>query len=77
MVERFNQTIQKMLVKFIAFKKESWQDFLYIDTCMYAYNTARHDSTQSTPFEPMFGRQAVLLIDVRSDAIEVDLYCLQ
>ena len=59
-----------MLVKFIASKKECWQD--YLDTCVYvyAYNTSRHDSTLFTPFEFMFGRQAVLPIDVRSDAIE-------
>ena len=57
-----------MLVKFIASKKESWQD--YLDTCVYAYNTSRHDSSRFTPFELMFGRQAVLPIDIRSDATE-------
>ena len=57
-----------MLVKFIASKKESWQD--YLDTGVYAYNTSRHDSTRFTPFELMFGRQAVLPIGVRSDAVE-------
>ena len=67
-MERFNQTIQKMLVKFITSRKESWQD--YLDTCVYAYNTSHHDSTRFTPFELMFGRQAVLPIDVRSDAVE-------
>ena len=59
-----------MLVKFIVSKKESWQDFL--DTCVYAYNTSCHDSTRFTPFELMFGRQVLLPIDVRSDAVEVD-----
>ena len=69
-MEKFNQTIQKVLVKFITSRKESWQD--YPDTCVYAYNTSHHDSTRFmiTPFELMFGRQAELLIDVRSDAVE-------
>ena len=67
-MERLNQTIQKMLVKFITSRKESWQD--YLDTCVYAYNTSHHDSTRFTPFELMFGRQAVLPIDIRSDAVE-------
>ena len=49
--------------------QENFGDFL--DTCVYAYNTSRHDSTRFTPFELMFGRQAVLPIDVRSDAVEV------
>ena len=57
-----------MLVKFITSRKESWQD--YLDTCVYAYNTSHHDSTRFTPFELMFGRQAVLPTDVRSDAVE-------
>ena len=68
-MERFNQTIQTMLVKFIESKKETWQD--YLDTCVYAYNTSRHDSSKFTPFELMFGRQAVIPIDIRSDASKI------
>lgn len=41
--ERFNQTLQNMLVKYISDKKEQWDQFL--DMCMYAYNTSQHDST--------------------------------
>ena len=61
LVERFNQTIQGMLVKFVA-EKETWED--YLDTCIYAYNTSRHESSLFTPFELMFGRKAVLPIDL-------------
>ena len=39
-----------------------WDDLL--DTCIYAYNTSVHESTSFTPFEVMFGRKAVLPIDV-------------
>ena len=56
-----------MLVKFIGEKKESWED--YLDTCIYAYNTARHESSKFTPFELMFSRKAVLPIDIRSDGM--------
>ena len=59
-----------MLVKFIESKKETWQD--YLDTCVYAYNTSRHDSSKFTPFELMFGRQAVLPVDIRSDASKIE-----
>ena len=51
-----------MLVKFIQSKKSAWNSFL--DTCVFAYNTSRHESTRFTPFELMFGRQATLPIDI-------------
>ena len=51
-----------MLVKFIDSKKESWED--YLDTCVYAYNSAKHESSKFSPFEVMFGRKAVLPVDL-------------
>ena len=62
MDERFNQTLQNMLVKFVSIKKEPWS--AYLDTCVVAYNTSWHESTKFTPFELMFGRKAILPIDV-------------
>ena len=56
-MERFNQTLQNMIVKFIKENKESWDEFL--DTCVFAYNTAEHESSKFTPFELMFSRKAV------------------
>ena len=61
-MERFNQTLQGMLVKFIDKKKESWED--YLDTCIYAYNTSKHKSSKYTPPEVMFGIRAVLPVDL-------------
>ena len=55
-----------MLVKFIGEKKDSWED--YLDTCIYAYNTSKHESSKFTPFELMFSRIAVLPVDIQSDA---------
>jgi hypothetical protein len=60
--ERFNQTLQNMLVKFVCEKKEMWEDFL--STCTYAYNTSRHESSKFTPFEVMFARKAVIPVDL-------------
>ena len=37
---------------------------MYLDTCVYAYNTSRHESTKFTPFELMFGRKAVLPVEI-------------
>ena len=64
LVERFNQTLQGMLVKFIDNKKEQWEE--YLDTCIYAYNTSKHESSKYTPFEVMFGRRAVLPVDLNT-----------
>ena len=38
--ERFSQTLQKMLVKYVASKQELWED--YLDMCVFAYNTSKH-----------------------------------
>ena len=51
-----------MLVKFAASKKNQRDEFL--DMCVYAYNTSRHESTCFIPFELMFGRKATLVIDI-------------
>ena len=50
-----------MLIKFIDSKKDSWED--YLDTCVYAYNLAKHESSKFSPFEVMFGSRAVLPVD--------------
>jgi len=60
--ERFNQTLQSMLVKFVSNKREHWDEFL--DTCTFAYNTSVQESTHFSPFEVMFGRKATLPIDI-------------
>ena len=60
--ERFNQTLQNMLVKYVSSKKTQWST--YLDTCVFAYNTSRHASSRYPPFMLMFGRRAVLPIDV-------------
>lgn len=51
-----------MLVKYVFDKREQWSS--YLDTCVFAYNTSRHESTKYTPFFLMFGRRATLPIDI-------------
>jgi len=53
-----------MIVKFVEDKKEKWED--YLPTCVYAYNTSKHESSKHAPFTVMFGRQAVLPVEVSS-----------
>ena len=54
-----------MLVKLVTNKRDEWDE--YIDSCVYAYNTVEHESTKYTPFELMFGRKAILAIDIDID----------
>lgn len=51
-----------MIIKFTTERKDQWDEFL--DICVFAYNTAKHDSTHYTPFELMFGWKAVLPVDL-------------
>eukprot|EP00731_Ephydatia_muelleri_P004623 Em0002g799a len=60
--ERYNQTLQNMLAKFVSTKQTVWSS--YLDTCTFAYNTSRHESSTYTPFQLMFGRQAILPVDI-------------
>lgn len=52
-----------MFVKYVQDKKEEWEE--YINTCVYAYNTSKHESSKYSPFTVMFGRLAVLPIDLK------------
>ena len=60
--ERFNQTLQTMLSKYVSSEKTTWNH--YVSSCAFAYNTSKHDSTKYTPFQLMFWRQPTLPIDI-------------
>ena len=65
--ERFNQTLQSMLVKAAKNHEHIWDEF--IDESVFAYNKSCHESTHHTPFEIMFGRKALLLVERLSCAV--------
>ncbi len=58
LVERFNQTIQNMLLKACSAEQDDWDDFL--TELVFAYNTSQQKSTKMAPFQVMFGRRSVL-----------------
>ena len=62
MDERWNQTLKRMIAKYAESKKELWDE--YVDSCVFAYNTSSHESSLFSPFEVMFGRKAVILIEL-------------
>ena len=54
LVERYNQTLQRYLVKLVNKEQDNWDE--YIDGVLFAYRTSRHHSTNVTPFELMYCR---------------------
>lgn len=58
LVERFNQTLKKMLIKMTSSEnQDTWDD--YIKEALFAYRTQIQKSLKKTPFEVMFGRKHV------------------
>ena len=60
-VERFNRTLIEMLATLDEPKKSEWSQHTKYLT--HAYNCTRHDTTNFSPFEIMFGRQPRLSVD--------------
>ena len=54
LVERFNQTLQRSLVKFVNTNQTNWDEKL--DGVLFAYRTAPQKSTKVSPFELMYCR---------------------
>ena len=44
--------------------------FIFRETCVFAHNTYKHVSSLYTAFELMFGRRAVISIDVKTEKKE-------
>ena len=54
LVERFNQTLQRSLVKLVNNNQNDWDELL--DGVLFAYRTAKQKSTQVSPFELVYCR---------------------
>ena len=54
LVERYNQTLQRSLIKMVNQQQTDWDDFL--DGVLFAYRTSVQKSTKTTPFELMYCR---------------------
>lgn len=58
--ERFNQTLERSLMKCVNEKQDDWD--LHINSILFGYRTSVHASTGVTPFTAMFRRDPVLPI---------------
>lgn len=54
LVERFNQTLQRSLVKLVNDYQNDWDELL--DGVLFAYRTSIQKSTQVSPFELVYCR---------------------
>ncbi len=61
LVERFNQTLQRQLLKFVEGEQKQWD--LYLDSILFSYRVSKQDSTKYSPFFLMYGRQARLPVE--------------
>lgn len=59
--ERFNQTLQRSLLKMIEENEHNWESFL--DPVLFAYRTSKQASTKYSPFFVLYGREPKLPID--------------
>ena len=60
--ERFNQTLQRALLKMVEENENQWDKFL--DSVLFAYRSSQQASTKYSPFYLMYGREPGLPIDV-------------
>ena len=54
LIENYNQTLQRSLVKLVNKEQDNWDIFL--EGVLFAYRTSVHKSTGVPPFEIMFGQ---------------------
>lgn len=54
LTERFNQTLQTALLKFVSESQNDWDD--HLPAILFAYRTSNQKATKVTPFEVMYCR---------------------
>ena len=66
--ERMNQTITKVIMKYVNSEIEDWDE--HIDAVLFSYRTSIHASTKYTPFFFMYGRDAILPLQLTKNPSE-------
>lgn len=61
LVERTNRTLTNMLAMYVSSDHKDWDDVLPFIT--YAYNTAKHETTDYSPFYLLYARSPLSCID--------------
>lgn len=62
LTERFNQTLQRALLKMVQDNQHRWEE--YLDSVLFAYRTSKQASTKYSPFFLLYGREPRLPIEL-------------
>ena len=62
LVERFNQTVQRSLLKMVKENENEWET--YLESVLFAYRTSKQASTKYSPFYLLYGREPRLPVDL-------------
>jgi hypothetical protein len=65
LTERFNKTLCTTLAKYVSDYGDTWDTFL--NAALFAYRTVQNSTTKYTPFKLLYGREAVLPIDLQGN----------
>ena len=63
-----NQTVTKSLVKYINADQDDWDE--HLESVLFSYRTSVHATTKYTPFFLMYGREAVLPIQLHTSNVD-------
>ncbi|KAL5457687.1 hypothetical protein EMCRGX_G034973 [Ephydatia muelleri] len=66
--ERKNQTVTKSLVKYNNADQDDWDE--HLESVLFSYRTSVHATTKYTPFFLMYGREAVLPIQLHTSNVD-------
>jgi transposase InsO family protein len=63
LTERFNKTLCNTLAKYVSDYGDTWDTFL--NAALFAYRTNQNSTTKYTPFKLLYGREAILPMDLQ------------
>ena len=66
--ERMNQTVTKSLLKYINADQNDWDE--HLESVLFSYRTSVHATTKYTPFFLMYGREAILPIQLQTGNVD-------
>jgi hypothetical protein len=67
--ESSNKTLIKLIKKKIEENPKRWHEVL--SKALWAHHISKHSATKVTPFELVYGQEAVLSIEVNLDALRI------
>jgi hypothetical protein len=65
--ESSNKTLIKLIKKKIEENPKRWHNVL--SGALWAHHISKHSATKVTPFELVYGQEAILLVEINLDAL--------